>query len=276
MEWVATAEEYIGSFGWGARGKHLGVSRMFGEGDKASLSRNKMVAALRPRGLLSGFLAIVPGCGAVYIPPIAAKVSPQRMRLRLSSRLLSEGAVFSAYLTRDSPRRLILEDVLVWRGEAVWNTRTFSDRWNNIMNMFVMQDIKDDPIIQGFNLELANYVSLASLENPGDRHVVEFVPDERGQKRLIWMPAAAAITHTKPTASAEVSKKSMENFTARKEAGMGPDVYAVYRGDERLGLGLVRKLAISKALRSHSNTQIRAEFNKGFDKWEILEVLSVA
>jgi hypothetical protein len=38
MEWVAAAEEYIGSFGWGGRGRNLGVSRIFGEGDKASLS----------------------------------------------------------------------------------------------------------------------------------------------------------------------------------------------------------------------------------------------
>lgn len=300
MEWVAAAEEYIGTYGWGGRGRNLGVSRMFGEGDKASLSRNKYVAALRPRGVLSGFLAILPGRSGetVYVPPIAAKVPPQRMRLRISPELAKDGAIFSAYLTRDSsgPRRLVFEDVLVWRGEPLWTTTPFFKRWGTYMKLFVAQEFKADPALQGFSVELASYMPISSLTEPTDRQVAEFVPDDPGVKRLIWKPDA-------PPPSLEISKKmtvdvptntvatlpptpvvpvtGANECVAKKEAGMGPDVYAVYKGGERMGLALVRTLAISKALRlaitaEKTEVPIKAVFNKTFEKYEVLEVLSAA
>jgi hypothetical protein len=262
---------------------------MFGEGDKASLSRNKYVAALRPRGVLSGFLAILPGRAGetVYVPPIAAKVPPQRMRLRISPELAKDGAIFSAYLTRDStgPRRLVFEDVLVWRGEPLWTTTTFFKRWGTYMKLFVAQEFKADPVLQGFNVELASYVALSALAEPNSNQVVEFVPDDPGNKRLIWKaPSEIAHVHVpsavETTATAPVLSSSNE-FVAKKEAGMGPDVYAVYKGGERMGLALVRTLAISKALRlaitaEKTEVPIKATFNKTFEKYEVLEVLSAA
>jgi len=300
MEWVAAAEEYIGSFGWGGRGRNLGVSRMFGEGDKASLSRNKYVAAVRPRGILSGFLAILPGRHGevVYVPPIAAKVPPQRMRLRISPTLAEGGAVFSAYLTRaeaGAPRRLVLEDVLVWRGEPVWSTKNFTKRWGHYMKLFVTQEFKADPVLQGFSVELATYTALSALTEPNERQVAEFVPDDPGNKRLIWKaPDGVAVAATvaapvHPTISSTNSvpdtvsaATAIPGFVAKKEAGMGPDVYAVYKnGVERVGLALVRTLAISKALRlaitaEKTEVPIKAVFNKTFEKYEVLEVLSSA
>jgi hypothetical protein len=301
MEWVAAAEEYIGSFGWGGRGRNLGVSRMFGEGDKASLSRNKFVATLRPRGILSGFLAILPGRHGeiVYVPPIAAKVPPQRIRLRVSPALAEAGAIFSAYLTRaeaGAPRRLVLEDVLVWRGEPVWISTPFRKRWNTYMKLFVTQEFTADPVLQGLVIELANYVPLAALKEPSDKQVAEFVPDDPGVKRLIWkapdatlapasapahVPVPPTVSAIAPGAAATGTTVRGDGFVAKKEAGMGPDVYAVYRGAERLGLALVRTLAISRALRlavsaEKTEVPIRAAHNKTFEKYEVLEVLSAA
>jgi len=67
-------------------------------------------------------------------------------------------------------------------------------------------------------------------------------------------------------------------FVAKKESGMGPDVYAIWRGEERLGLALVRTLAVSRALRlaiTEGRTEIgvRAELNKSFEKYEILGLM---
>ena len=276
MDWIAAAEEFLGKFGWGARGRNLGVSRMFGTGDTASCVRNSHVAALRPRGVLSGFLAVVPGAGVVYIPPIAAKVPPQRLRLRVSSQLLANGAVFSAYLTRESPRSLIIEDVLVWDGADVWSIRTFSDRWNNLLAEFAGTHIRSDPLLQGCTISFASYCAPNKLTEPGEKHVVELVPEAAGSKRLIWMPPRSPPTTATPATSATTL---VEPFTVQKEAGMGPDVYAVYKGSTRLGLALVRTLAISKALRlaispAKNTVGVRAELNKTFEKYEILEVLA--
>ena len=275
MDWVAAAEEFLGKFGWGARGRNLGVSRMFGEGDKTSLSRNTYMAAIRPRGVLSGFLAVVPNVGVVYVPPIAAKVPPQRLRLRVSDELYTGGAIFSAYLTRDSPRRLVIEDVLVWNEEAVWSTRKFSDRWNNILSEFVANHFRSDSVLQGCNVELASYVSPRMVNEPGEKEVLEFVPEAAGVKRYIWMPPRLTVVSTATSTAAPASAE--EAYTARKETGMGPDVYAIYRDETRLGLALVRTLGVSKALRLASSAapiiRVRAEHNKTFDKYEVLEVL---
>lgn len=276
MDWVAAAEEFLGKFGWGARGRNLGVSRMFGTGDTNSLVRNAYVGTHRPRGILSGFLVVVPGGPVVYIPPIAAKVPPQRLRLRLSAAVLGSGAVFSAYMTRETPRACVLEDVLVWNGADVWSSKTFHDRWNNVLQEFVTAHFRADPVLQGFEVKLASYVSANRLTEPDDKHVVELIPDAPAVKRLIWMPPRAAPIVPAHTESGEGGGAV---FTAQKEAGMGPDVYAVYKGTTRIGLALVRTLAISKALRlamgpAKNIVPVRAELNKTFEKYEILEVLA--
>ena len=269
MDWVAQAEEFCGSYGWGARGKYIGVSRMFNEGDKVALQRNKMVMSIRPRGILSGFLAVVPALGhAVYLPPIAARQGPQRIRMRLSTDLLKQGAVFSAYPLRDG--KMILEDVLVWKGAPVWFTAPFEERWNNIMKSFVFQEWKNDPVLQTRQIDLASYVSITDASEPDAQSVLEFVPNAPNQKRLIWIPSVQQAPKT--SAATEGSA-----FTAKQEASMGPDVYSIWRGAERLGLALVRTLAISRALRGAKMESIPVQcvWNKQFEKWEITQISPV-
>jgi hypothetical protein len=115
---------------------------------------------------------------------------------------------------------------------------------------------------------------------------LEFVPDAAGQKRLIWIqrtePKAASAPSTPLTNLRELEEKPVgspvttvsDQFAVKKEAGMGPDVYAVFRGSERLGLALVRTLAVSRALRlagiGETPFPVRVEFNKTFEKYEVL------
>ena len=287
MDWVNTAEEYCGRYGWGARGKHIGISRMMNDNDKAALTQNKMVAAIRPRGILSGFLAIVPSLDyAVFLPPIAAKIGPQRIRMRLSDTIKERGAILSAYITRD--KTMVLEDVLVWDDKPVWFTEQFRSRWIQLMGTFTKEGWKDDKELQGFSIVLANYVQPASLEEPEGNFVVEFVPSTSNQKRLIWVGSSSPSPrqqHVPQSAQSAQSAQSVQlhplatssSFVAKKEVGMGPDVYSIYRNEERLGLGLVRTLPISRALRAGlekgDTIPVSAVFNKQFEKWEILTVL---
>ena len=57
---------------------------------------------------------------------------------------------------------------------------------------------------------------------------------------------------------------------------MGPDVFSVWRSEEKLGLALVKTLAISRALRvaEGATIPIEAVWNKGFDKWEIMKIIT--
>lgn len=292
MEWVNTAEEYLGSFGWGARGKTIGISRMMNDADKEQLSRSKVFASTRPRGILSGFLTIVPGLGyAVYLPPVAAKIGPQRIRMRLSERVLRDGAIFSAYTTRD--KRIIVEDILVWAGDSVWHRKTFEDRWNKLLREFVARDFVNDPVLQhGYAVELANHMPVQTIGEPEDGQLLEFIPNSANQKRWIWMPSArmsertptpqimptpTAVVGPRPNRPAVVSDAAVEH-TVRKETSLGPDVYSVWKGDERLGTALIRTLSISKQLRlsSAEAIHVRTEWNRQFEKWEVVEVKSLA
>jgi hypothetical protein len=309
MEWVSVAEEYCGMFGWGARGKYIGISRMLGDGDKNQLTRGKVFASTRPRGILSGFLTIVPSLGyAVYLPPIAAKIGPQRIRMRISEKRMRSGAIFSAYTTRD--KRLVIEDVLVWDNQSVWTNTPFEQRWNRLVKEFFTSEyINDVYIQQGLTVEPAKYVSLAQLKEPDGFSVVEFVPDIPNHKRLIWMapkgdasynnangpresvpraaPSNGNSANTKTVAQANGNVADVlttEAFTdhtiaakyVRRETAMGPDVYSVWNKytKERIGISLVRTLAVSRKLRAVKKEEIDAvlEWNRQFDKWEIVDV----
>ena len=280
MEWVNTAEEYCGRFGWGARGKYIGISRMMNDNDKSALSQGTLVAAVRPRGILSGFLAIVPNLEyAVFLPPIAAKIGPQRIRMRLSDIVKEKGAIFSAYITRD--KTMVLEDILVWQEKSVWFTEPFKQRWNNTMNSFVTEHWKEDSLLQGLSVTLATYIPLATIQEPEQGSVIEFIPNQPNQKRMIWIgsqtsPKNPQVTSTGTGESTSISKTDVK-FTVKKEAGMGPDVYAIFKNDERMGVALVRTLVVSRALRAAIADKaemipVSAVHNKQFDKYEIVSV----
>jgi len=273
MDWVAVAEEYIGERGWGARGKTIGISRMYTDTDKTTIRKDKVVASIRPRGILSGFLAVVPTLGyGVYLPPIAAKTGPQRIRLRLSQQVLSNGAIFSAYFNRS--KQLILEDVLHWQGESVWHTKTFKERWEKTMADFVANHFKPMLEIQDqTEIILAKYISANQIQEPDTNSVIEFVLNGANTKRIIWIPPKEEQVPVVQQQQQSQTSQHAEVFKVKKE--VGPDVYSVWRGEERLGLGLVRTLAISKALRlaNLDDITVVADYNKQFDKWEIKSVI---
>lgn len=271
MDWINTTESYVGGFGWGPRGKHIGISRMCGEQDMNTLATQTYVASFRPRGIISGFLAVVPSLGyAVFLPPVASRTQPFRVRMRLDSSLYEEGAIFSAYVTGNrSTSTLVVEDILVFRGKSLWFTSVFQERWK-ILKDFLEHMWQPDTVYQGVPIRFASYISLDKLvasgtpEKQDENSVIEFVPNSINQKRLIWMPPKVA-----PIASSI-------QLTARKETGSGPDVFMIYRGAEKLGQALVRTLAISKELRAAfsistiSEVPVNAVQNRQFDKWEIL------
>ncbi len=268
MDWLRVAEEWIGNYGWGARGKYLGISRMFAENDIGIVRREKLVASYRPRGILSGFLAVVPSLGcAVYLPPIAAKTGgPMRIRVRLSEEVLRDGAVFSCYITRE--RKMVLEDILVWRNNASWFTQSFTERWA-LMRTFLESHWKPDAALQNLQITVASYMRMDAVGEPESQQVVEFVPNKAGQKRIIWIPAKdAPVAAERPIGTTA----AVEPFIVRRD--IGPDVYTIWRGTTKLGQALVRTLATSRALRNAvgDDIPVTAEWNKQFEKWEVTGV----
>jgi len=186
-------------------------------------------------------------------------MKPIRIRFRLSDAVWEKGAVFSAYF---DAKVLVVEDVLVWNNETVWSTKPFSARRHLLQE--ILNDFTQDILLQGITLDVANYKALSELVGPDPDTVLEFVPERAGQRKIIWIP------DTRPVATATKD----EIFVAKREQVVGPDVFSVWRGEEKLGLAMVRTLAISRALRTCTKETIpvKTTWNKQFEKWEILSV----
>lgn len=262
-DFLQTATQYISKFGWGTQGRMLGISKMFQDADLQVLKKQKVVATFRPRGVLSGFLAVVPSLRAtVWIPPVAGKMTPRILRMRFSDTVLREGAVFSCYWEQGSTQTLVLEDLLAWQGQSLWQTQSFAQRWATLKT--ICTDFRPDSALQGFDIRLAEYVALDQLQAPGEREVVEFVPNAANTKRLIWLP----VEETNGCTGAKTA------MVARREHVIGPDIYSLWQNNARVGMAIVRTLAISRSLRQKAGDEfeVQTAWNKMFERHEIVGV----
>lgn len=261
-EFLQTATQYISKFGFGSQGRMLGISKMFQDSDMNLIRRQKVVATYRPRGVLSGFLAVVPSLRAtVWIPPVAGKMTSRILRMRFSDTVLRNGAVFSCYWEQGSKNTLVLEDLLAYNNQPLWQTQTFAQRCEILRQ--VCNEFQPDGILQGFEVRLAEYMALDQLQTPTDRDVVEFVPNVANSKRLIWLPVEEA--------NCGEQKITM---LAKRETLIGPDIFTLWRGDSRIGMAAVRTIAISSALRLKSGEEFEVQtvWNKMFERHEIVGV----
>jgi hypothetical protein len=273
---ATAAQQFLTAHGWGASGKMLGISKMFQDADLSVIKSGKMIASLRPRGVLSGFLVIAPGRGgeAVFVPPVGAKMAPRMIRMRISEALARDGAIFSAYMHNGT---IVVEDVLMFGSSTgLFHKMGFMDRWKTFVPRFC-KEWTPDAAIQGVRIRLAEPMCWDSLntrcveEGALEGSVIEFIPLGPAARRLIWIPSA---TDEGPGAAATGPKQIM---IARRESAMGPDVYSLrtLEGDKQGAVALVRTLAVSRALKAAVGDEFRVQvaWNKMFERQEILGVV---
>ena len=234
----------------------------------ALLKTTKVAVSFRPRGVLSGFLVIVPELGGgVFVPPVGAKAPNKFIRMRLGEEVLREGAgaIFSAY---QHGQEIVVEDVLMWMGTSLFHTTGFLERWHTWMPRFTAA-WKPDAALQGTTVRFAEPMNMATFVAGAQREgdVVEFIGCGVGARRLVWIPME------------EVAAK--QKMMARREAGMGPDVYSLWTttatepNKGRVACpALVRTLAVSRALRQMPSDEFDVEvaWNKMFERQEIVGI----
>jgi hypothetical protein len=96
---------------------------------------------------------------------------------------------------------------------------------------------------------------------------VEFVPNSENTKRLIWVPSEE---------EAGSSDSAALTFMARREAAIGPDIFTLWAaGQEKIGMALVRTLAVSKLLRLHAGCEfpVQTVWNKRHERHEIIGIV---
>jgi hypothetical protein len=191
---MKAAEQYLASFGFGnqqalmlestlgvAKGqiRPLRVSRLLQDSDLSIIKSYQGSLSIRPRGVMSGFL-VIQEFHTIYIP---FKGRPEQIRLRLSDDV-RKGTIFMAQRTQQG---MVLEDVLVWKGELVWTSKTFPDRWSMLRDFFTNQ-VALDSVLQRISVKPATLVATSSIPAFDAKSVLEWIPHAPGQRRLLFVP----------------------------------------------------------------------------------------
>jgi hypothetical protein len=214
------------------------------------------------------------------------------LRLRVDPQFFAPDAgltVFAATLSASS-RRLWIEDVLLWKGRNVTTTESFTARLTLATQWLEHYCIVDEKLVGGLRLEMARWQALDAVHPEG---VWEFVADEPGSRRLLWVARGSDRT---PTLGPVVAAPAMEDLsldhielipaaptlpTAPVSGGPlvaiatregGPDLWNLTSADGvSLGRALVRRMAVSSALRTATGKVQRVEvaWAATFNKWEV-------
>ena len=228
-------------------------SRLWQPTDAAYVSTRTFYAGIRPRGVLSGLFVITTSSEP-------AQFQGTSIRLRLNDSFYEHGlTVFLAYEHKD---QIVLEDVLMWKGKELWSTEPFKTRWSYFKEF--LKEWMPDHELQEKQISIANYTSLHTMKQPGEGEILELIPNQSRQKRLIVMLEAEKLPAT-------------VTWIAIRETARGPDVYSVKQSHkmESDGIACVQSLAVSRALRIKTSDSfpVKCTWHERFKKWEITEVL---
>lgn len=256
------------------------------------LKRGSWFALKRPADRSrTGLLCLWPEkSAAIFVGSDRNRSRIALLRLRVDPQFYAAGAgltVFAATLC-PAARELLVEDVLMWKGDDVANALTFRKRYT-LVTQWIDNYCEADPrLLCGLNVRVANWQSLESVTPDG---VWEFQQDEAGRRRLMWLcsgtqtaVSAASPCIPRPRATAtgpgvQQQPHSIDDaiptivvgaLVAKAVKGSGPDQWNLHTADGvSLGRALIRTLDVSSALRSCGTTvNLEVEWNAVFDKWE--------
>jgi hypothetical protein len=197
------------------------------------------------------------------------------LRLRVDTQFLAAGCgptIFQATLSA-AGRRLWIEDVIVWKGRNVWAEESFSARWKLAAQWIEHYCIVDSQLVGGLTVEMAAWNCLDAVRPEG---TWELQSDQAGQRRLYWIagrpgqPTPPAPVAPTPPKVPVLELSGPLIATATRDSG--PDQWQLVSADGvKLGRALIRKMAVSSALReaTSKSVAVEVEWNAAFDKWEI-------
>jgi hypothetical protein len=223
------------------------------------------------------------------------------LRLRVDPQFYAAGAGLTVFAATMCPaaREVLVEDVLMWKGDDVANSLTFRKRFTMVNRWIEHYCEADARLMGGLQVRAANWQSLDAVTPDG---VWEFQQEDAGRKRLMWCPGVkkqpiqmkqqphsiddtpciisqggSMAVRQQPIGSAPAIVVSA--LIAKATKGSGPDQWNLHSADGvSLGRALIRTLDVSSALRSCGSTTVNlvVEWNSVFDKWEARAVTTIA
>ena len=264
--------------------------------------KQKIFVGTRLGPVPSGFLILRSDSPVIYWNTKIG--SAHILRISLDRRQLEKiGSAIISATYYGTERKLVLEDVLYYNNNIVYNDNTFLERWE-LMSRLCKFVIKPDISgIQGFELTVAKYMSLSEwlAQGPLQGVMFEFVMDRPRWRRLLWREESKQPQQPQrqyktlpllPTPQAQQQQPQQPRYSQpatqephdliaiiEKDTSLNlPDSYVLYAaGHKLIGSASVRKLTISLALRSAITSTapitVRVEYNDSFKKYEVVEVL---
>jgi hypothetical protein len=162
-----------------------------------------------------GFLVFLPGKPAIYLQMRRGKDGKQFMqgstlRLRVSTSVGEGGGTVLVATFDDVMHRLRLEDVWMWRGEALATTQTFSRRREKLKEFVERHWVPDARLLGGVYTTIAQPISLEQFAKKGSELAgissVEFIPEAPARRRLVVYLEAPVKAATGPAGMKQDSR----------------------------------------------------------------------
>ena len=150
-----------------------------------------------------GFLVFLPGKPPIFLQLRRGKegkayMQGNTLRMRVSTAVTEGGGSVLIASLDDVLHTLRLEDVWMWRGEAIASTQTYSRRREKLKEFVERHWVPDARLLGGIFAKVAQPISMEAFSQKGNFDnvsSVEFIPEAAGRRRLVWYleaPARAA------------------------------------------------------------------------------------
>lgn len=228
----------------------------------------------------AGFLVFLPGQAPVFLQTRPKAPPPCVLRMRVSQ-TLGEGGGTVLVASLDSVQHTLrLEDVWMWRGQPILDTKPYSVRRTHLREFVERHWIPDARLMGGITTTVVNPVSLeAGMASMA--HTIDLFPEQAGRRRL-WLETGPS--KVQPTSSPPVQPvvpPPVQATTTKIRTAFArpveklPDIYDLYDLEGfPISRASVQRFAISQELRSQPPSQegirVRAEWRAEFGGYEII------
>ena len=262
---------------------------------EAPLKRGTFYALENEGRAEPGFLVFLPGKPAIYFQ-FRRGGAPQASTLRMRvSMAVGEGGGSVLIATLDDVlHTLRLEDVWMWRGEALAGKEPYMKRRERLKEFVQYHWVPDARLLGGIFTTVAQPMSMETFSQKkawDNCHSVEFIPDMAGKRRMIWYleaqvkaaAAHAALKQYRPIVeSAQTVQASEEPSTeivgtTRRARAVPvdkmPDIYDLYGEDGfPISRASVQQFKLSLLLRELSEPWVTVRWRAEFGGYEIVSI----
>ena len=228
-----------------------------------------------------GFLVFLPNQAPVFLQTKTTAAPPCTLRMRVSPSVGNGGGSVLIATLDLIQHTLRIEDVWMWKGVAMYDSQTYSER-RKVLKEFVEHCwIPDARLLGGITTTILNPKSIQAAFRGGALLPVysyELIPEMAGKRRM-WFPAEERVVVNQAPLELPVPKEAVNHAIQRvlaKPVDKMPDIYDIYSpSGEHKGKASVQQFALSQRLRSECKPEgiwVTVEWREEFNGFEIKNI----